>query len=163
MQTARNVYTGRSGFVPGRFRLVAVVALSLVGGAGCDHLRGWLALARGERQDPSANVSAAMGAYDCAPGLVRCVEGRVERSLGGAIDGLTLERKGCPFELVDRCEGTCRDDDEHLEDELPELCVGDATYRSRHPRVETGPDAAAPEAEADAEVGVDGGATLRDE
>jgi hypothetical protein len=133
MQTARNVHTGRSGFVPGRFLLVGVVALSLVGGAGCDRLRAWLSLARGDRQEPASSVAAGLGAYDCPPGVVRCVEGRIERSIGGSIDALTLERKGCPFDVIDACEGRCIDDEDHLEEELPELCVGDALYRQRHP------------------------------
>jgi hypothetical protein len=153
------VNTERSGFVPGRFRLVGVVALALVGGMGCDHVRAWLAVALGERQGPSSNVAAGFGAYDCPPGVVRCVEGRVERSRGGTIDALTLERSGCPFEELDRCEGRCVDDEDHLEDELPELCLGDASYGVRHPRAESTPEAGSPEGS----EGVEGGATLRGE
>jgi hypothetical protein len=127
---------------PGRFRLLVVVALALSGGVGCDRLRTWLSLARGERQEPSSSVAAGLGAYDCPPGLVRCVEGRVERSLGGSIDGFTLERKGCPFDVIDVCEGRCIDDDDHLEEELPDLCLSDAKFRARHPRLEPVQDAA---------------------
>jgi len=131
----------RSGLVPGRFVLrVALLALALAC-AGCDRLRAWLALEHGGPAAASSSLPAAMGAYDCAPGLVRCVEGRVERSLGGAIDALTLERKGCPFELVDTCAGRCVDDEDHLEEELPELCLGDADFRVRHPHVEPVQDA----------------------
>ncbi len=67
----------------------------------------------------------------------------MERSIGGSIDALTLEQKGCPFELVDTCAGRCLDDDEHLEEELPELCGGDADFRVRHPHVEPMQDASA--------------------
>ena len=118
--------------MPGRLFLLAAVC-ACAGASGCDRVQAWLALVRGEVRAPTANVSAGLGSYDCAPGLVRCVEGRVERSRGGAIDGLTLERAGCPFDLVDRCEGVCVDDEEHLEDGLPSLCLGDAAYRARHP------------------------------
>jgi hypothetical protein len=142
------VNTERSGLVPGRFLLVALLASSACGSAGCDRLRVWLSLARGDRQEPTSSVGAGLGAYDCPPGLVRCVEGRVERSIGGSIDALTLERKGCPFDVIDRCEGRCVDDEDHLENELPELCLGDALFRQRHPRVESMQDAAIDDAAA---------------
>lgn len=138
----------RSGFLSGRFVLL-VLPFALLA-SGCDLVRGWLALARGDRQEPSSSVSAGLGAYDCPPGLARCLEGRVEKSIGGSIDGLTLERKGCPFEWVDTCEARCLDDEDHLEEELPELCVGDATYRLRHPRIAYVQDASIDDATRDA-------------
>ena len=138
----------RSGLWSGRFVLL-VLPFALLA-SGCDLVRGWLALARGDRQEPSSSVSAGLGAYDCPPGLVRCLEGRVESSIGGSIDGLTLERKGCPFEWVDTCEARCTDDEDHLEEELPELCVGDATYRLRHPRIVYVQDASIDDATRDA-------------
>ena len=126
----------RSGLVPGRFVLrVALLALALTC-SGCDRLGAWLAVGLGEPAARSSSLPAALGAYDCAPGLVRCVEGRVERSSGGSVDAITLERKGCPFELVDTCAGRCVDDEDPLEDDLPELCIGDADFRLRHPHVE---------------------------
>jgi hypothetical protein len=74
----------------------------------------------------------------------------VERSIGGSIDAFTLERQGCPFELLDTCAGRCVDDEDHLEEELPELCLGDADFRVRHPHAAPLEDAAAPGAQAEA-------------
>jgi hypothetical protein len=131
----------RSGLAPGRFASCLSIAVLAFGAAGCERARAWFALVRGEPVGAAAGLPGAMGAYDCPPGVVRCVEGRVERSVGGAIDALTLERHGCPFEVVDTCAGRCLDDEDHLEDELPQLCLGDAAYRERHPHIESVQDA----------------------
>jgi hypothetical protein len=146
MRSTRESNDTRSGFVPGRFVSYLLVAALALGSAGCERVRAWLVLVRGEGVPATRGLPAAMGAYDCPPGVVRCVEGRVERSIGGAIDARTLERHGCPFEVVDTCGGRCLDDEDHLEEEVPTLCLGDAAYRERHPFVEPVQDA-----------GIDGG------
>lgn len=96
-----------------RFALIAVA----LGSVGCERgcLGRWLA-ERGAAERPGApsHVGEALFGTDCSGGLVRCVGGRVEASLAGAVAhpcgpraAETKHRCECAWELVGACPAGC--------------------------------------------------------
>lgn len=102
-----------------------LLLLLLAGVTGCQRgcLSSWLGEhgvggARPETQGESTQTPSALGGTDCSDGLMRCVDGNVERSILAHLSstcGATPEKKEscvCPWESVARCTSGCAVDPE---------------------------------------------------